>query len=171
MLPSNLPFCVLLQSNTAVRCGGWHRKVMGSRSGRHAIRWMDRGEWGGTGERFYVRSKVRKVKVNSMPEKTPRKRKWSRRRDLRVLIRCSAGRTGVPASSFMDLPLLISFSPCFSSRPSLSGSESGLMGPELSSFLSGFCVPSPLPRVSGNATARKAVSAVSRTSVRIAGAA
>ena len=99
-------------------------------------------------EEFYVRSNVRKVRVNSTPEKIPRKRKWRIRRDLSVLSRCSAERTGVAPSSFFVCPPLVLLSVFFE-----------------------LCEVGVLPRVSGNATAKKAVSATRSTSVRIAGAA
>lgn len=107
---------------------------------------------------LHARSNVRNVSVNSTPEKIPRKRKWSMRRDLSILTRCAAGRITVSPSLVTCLSL-----PPFP-RPTY------VEGPF--PLLSELCGRGRLfPRVSGNATARKTVSATSRTSVRIAGAA
>jgi hypothetical protein len=111
------------------------------------------------------------VRVNSTPEKTPRKRKWNLRRDLSVLIRCSAGRTGatvesLSSSSFTRLSRVTFVLPGGARSPSTAEERPSFFLFELRAWWRGH-----LPRVSGNAIARKTVSVTSRMSVRIAGAA
>ena len=92
-----------------------------------------------------ARSNVRKVRVNSTPEKIPKNQKWMLFKVWRVARRCSTSFTfSVPVPCFSDL----GFSDASTTVP---------LG--------------ETPRVSGNASAKKRVSAVSKTRVRIAGVA
>ena len=81
MLPINLPFFVLLQSNTAGTTREKGREVM--------------DKWGSAPHRVrvYVWSNVRNVRVNSTLEKMPRKRKWSTWRVKHEVLRSCDSRT------------------------------------------------------------------------------
>jgi len=107
---------------------------------------MESGQWREPSEkRKLLRSKVRKVNVNSTPEKITKKRKWNFCRDFRSLRR-------VVTSRLAEVLSLVAF---------LSDSECSV---------SDLAFP-PALRVSGRATMRKSVSNTRSTKVNVAGTA
>ena len=108
-----------------------------------------------------AQSNVRKVSVNSTPEKSARKKKCRLRSALRTARRPSTVRLGLggPVGA-ADLPFIWPFVWPFP-----------LACAEPAAFCFSAVGATPLPRVSGSATTRKMVSTTSSTSVRNAGAA